>query len=85
MVVLQQAMLFFSTIILLMCVMVVLQQSMLFFSTIILLMCVMVVLQQAMLFFSTIMLLSGIVCSFMPVFSAFLAIWIGRLHHQTYN
>lgn len=32
--------------------------------------------KQAMLFFSTLMLLSGMVCTFMPVFSAFLSVWI---------
>jgi hypothetical protein len=31
-----------------------------------------------MLFFSTLMLLSGMACTFMPVFSAFLSIWIGK-------
>jgi hypothetical protein len=36
------------------------------------------ILQQAMLFFSTLMLLSGMACTFMPVFSAFLSIWIGK-------
>jgi hypothetical protein len=45
---------------------------MLFFSLLIF------IVQQAMLFFSTLMLLSGMACTFMPVFSAFLSIWIGK-------